>query len=115
MPRSVQSPLVCLIGADGDACYKSHMCVWDTSLVFVGGRLPGIVYSISNVNLGDTVILIPLLCVHDLKINLETLCHFFDSSWRVLTSLCFADLETLACLSWFLLGIPESQILVIVM
>lgn len=63
----------------------------------------------------DTVVLIPLLCVHNLKIILEMLCHFFASSLRVVTSLCFADLGILACFSWFLLGAPESRILFIVM
>lgn len=59
----------------------------------------------------DTVVLIPLLHIHDLKIILEMLRHFFASSLRVVTSLSFADLGILACFSWFLLGAPESRIL----
>lgn len=60
----------------------------------------------------DTIALAPLLCVRDLKIILEMLCCLFASSLSVITSLCFAGLGILARFSWFLLGAPESWILI---
>lgn len=70
--------------------------------------------NLSNMSPDDTIALAPLLCVHDLKIILEMLCCLFASSLSVITSLCFADLGILARFSWFLLGAPESWILITV-
>ena len=87
-----------LVGANIDACYKSHMWVGVAPChLSVGNCLPGtefIPYSLDG-----TVVLIPLPSVHDLKVILEMLCHFFASSWKVITSLCFADLGILAYFS----------------
>ena len=40
-----------------------------------------------------------LLCVRDSEVISKVLCLFFASSWRVITSLCSADLGILSCLS----------------
>lgn len=64
--------LGCVVGANVDAGCMSHM--WVGVLpghLSVGGCLPGIIYSISSVSLEDTVRLVTLLCVHNLKIILE--------------------------------------------
>lgn len=50
----------------------------------------------SDMSLDETIV-IPWLCMHDLKIILEVLCHFFASSLKVVTSFCFVDLGTLTC------------------
>lgn len=68
----MHGPLGCMVGANVDAGCMSHMWVGvPPGHLSVGGRLPGIIYSISSVSLEDTVRLVTLLYVHNLKIILE--------------------------------------------